>query len=364
VGEVKGLYKNIICKFMFFKLCKGMMKRLMVLHIKEETYQARSLILEPLDDWIPEYKAGQFLTLIFKTKHGEKRRSYSISSSAAASEPLTITVKKQDNGEFSRYIIQHVKPGDILTCSGISGFFVLPENPENYREICFIAAGSGITPCYSIIKTLLKTTSCKVTLIYSNKSKANTIFYNNLIKLMTVHEEKFKIKFLFSDSSDIYSRRLGRWLLDQLISTMIIDPGAALYYVCGPFDYMQTVEITLRMYTGPQNIIKENFSALPRLVLPAPPDKEEHIVTIEVDGKTHKVKVKFPESILASAKKTGLEIPYSCEAGRCGSCVATCTSGKIWMAYNEVLVDKEIEKGRILTCQGFPVFGDASIKID
>ena len=69
----------------------------------------------------------------------------------------------------------------------------------------------------------------------------------------------------------------------------------------------------------------------------------------------------YPKSIIAAAKDKGIELPYSCEAGRCGSCVATCISGKIWMAYNEVLLDDEIARGRVLTCQGYPVGGDAEI---
>jgi ring-1,2-phenylacetyl-CoA epoxidase subunit PaaE len=127
---------------------------------------------------------------------------------------------------------------------------------------------------------------------------------------------------------------------------------------------MQTVEITLKVHVPSENIVRENFSALPRLVLPTPPDTGEHLVTIVSGDKVYEVRVRFPHSILSAARKQQIELPYSCEAGRCGSCAATCTSGKIWMAYNEVLVDKELEKGRILTCQGFPVFGDARIVVD
>jgi ring-1,2-phenylacetyl-CoA epoxidase subunit PaaE len=75
------------------------------------------------------------------------------------------------------------------------------------------------------------------------------------------------------------------------------------------------------------------------------------------------VMVKYPESLLATAKKAGIVLPYSCEAGRCGSCVASCTKGEMWMAYNEVLTDTEVQKGRILTCQSFPINGDAAVVV-
>jgi len=134
-----------------------------------------------------------------------------------------------------------------------------------------------------------------------------------------------------------------------------------LFYVCGPFEYMQTVEITLRIQVPKENIRKENFSTFPRLILPEPPDKAVHQVTIHIQGRTYAFPVQYPKSILKTAREHNIELPYSCEAGRCSSCVATCTKGKIWMAYNEVLVDKEVAKGRVLVCQGFPIEGDAEI---
>jgi len=57
-------------------------------------------------------------------------------------------------------------------------------------------------------------------------------------------------------------------------------------------------------------------------------------------------------------------LPYSCEAGRCGSCTATCIDGKVWMSYNEVLMDDEISKGRVLTCTGYPIGGDVVLKFE
>lgn len=74
--------------------------------------------------------------------------------------------------------------------------------------------------------------------------------------------------------------------------------------------------------------------------------------------------VKYPDTILAAAKARSIELPYSCEAGRCGSCIAACTQGKVWMRYNEVLTDSEVAKGRVLTCQSFPVGGDVDITFD
>lgn len=327
-----------------------------------ETSSARSFILEPLDGWDLKHLPGQFITLLFKTKHGEKRRSYSFSSAPDTDSAHQITVKEVANGEFSRWMLAHVKPGDILYSSGVSGFFVLPENPEQSGNYCFLAAGSGITPCYSQIKTLLHTTKAQLILIYSNNSAEQTIFYKELNELQERYKERFKIKYLFSSSNDIYSKRLSRWLLDQLVVDLLGTEAAHThYYLCGPFEYMQMAEITLRMYVDPNKIHKENFSNLPRLILPEPPDKKNHLVTIELGRNVYTLQVQFPKSILVSAKEKGIELPYSCEAGRCGSCIATCRSGSVWMAYNEILTDAEVKKGRVLVCQAYPVNGDAII---
>ncbi|MEO5968012.1 MAG: 2Fe-2S iron-sulfur cluster binding domain-containing protein, partial [Ferruginibacter sp.] len=109
-------------------------------------------------------------------------------------------------------------------------------------------------------------------------------------------------------------------------------------------------------------IIKEDFFPIPRLVIPKPPDTEAHQVTIFINNKKFEITVQYPDSIIRAAKKEKIDLPYSCETGRCGSCVATCVSGNIWMAYNEVLMDDEIQKGRVLTCVGFPYGGDVVIK--
>ncbi len=173
-----------------------LVKQLKIVRVIEETSQAKTFVLEPLGNWKPVYNSGQFLTLVFKTHHGEKRRSYSISSAPLLNESLSITVKKVDNGEFSRLLIQHAKEGDVLYTSGISGFFTLPDSTTNTASYCFLAAGSGITPCFSLIKTLLFKSVSKVVLIYSNRDKNDTIFYADLLKLRERFPERLFIFFL------------------------------------------------------------------------------------------------------------------------------------------------------------------------
>lgn len=337
-------------------------QHLKVVRIQEESKQARTFWLEPLDDWNPVYEAGQFLTLAFDTPYGEKRRSYSFSSSPATDTGLAITVKRLDNGEFSRFLVDSVKVGDVLRSTGIGGLFVLPDDRSSIQQYFFIAAGSGITPCFSLIKTLLHEGDRLVTLIYSNRSPEDTIFYSQLQELQEAYPQRLNIKFLFRTQSGVYNSRLSSWLLGQLLDEYLqVTPEEAACYVCGPFDYMLTVQITLLSRFPAGRIRKEDYSSLPRKVRPQPPDTALHQAEIRIGGQQFSVPVQYPDTILDAAIKQGIQLPYSCRSGRCASCIATCHRGNVWMAYNEVLTDDEVAKGRILVCQSYPVGGDVEI---
>jgi ring-1,2-phenylacetyl-CoA epoxidase subunit PaaE len=340
----------------------SIIQQLKVINLIEETKDAKTFVLEPLDGWEPVYKPGQFITLVFQTAYGERRRSYSMSSSPFIDKQLSITIKKLDNGEFSRFLLNTVKIGDVLESSGISGQFVLPENDPLIKQFFFIAAGSGITPCFSLIKTILYMGTELVTLIYSNKSREDAVFYEALKKLQEQYPERLTIKFLFSNENGIYNTRLSSWLLNHFISEYLkVNRTEAMFYVCGPFDYMLTVQITLLSLFPASHVLKENYSSLPRKTVPKPPDTDPHQATIYIHDREFVIQAQYPQSILDAAIDQKIQLPYSCKAGRCASCVATCTKGTVWMAYNEVLTDDEVAKGRILVCQSFAVGGDVEI---
>lgn len=338
-------------------------QQLQIVQIIPEAKEVKTFVLQPINGWQPDYKPGQFVTLVFDTRHGEKRRSYSLSSSSAMNEALSITIKRVENGEFSRLLLSHANVGDVLSTSGITGFFLLPDDMDDTEQFFFLAAGSGITPCYSLIKTLLKTTEKNIVLIYSNKNEADIIFKEQLHLLQKEYSEQFQIHFLISNKANIYQSRLSNWLLQQLLLRYLVVPKSkALFYLCGPFEYMQMITITLlNEGVAQKNIRKENFSSLPRIIKPVPPETNPHLVSIHFQNQIHILTIQYPQTVLAAAKANDIALPYSCEAGRCGSCAATCINGKFWMAYNDVLMEDELAAGRILCCQAYPVGGDAEI---
>jgi ring-1,2-phenylacetyl-CoA epoxidase subunit PaaE len=338
-------------------------QKVTVKSIREEVAGVKTFVLEPEQEI--KYKAGQFLTFTFEHVNGEERRSYSLSSSPAMGEPLTITVKRVENGKYSRPLIDVVRAGDTITTTGAAGQFILPPDITKYRQVIFFAAGIGITPIYSIIKTLLaEQPEVEVILIYSNSSVTNTVFYDELIELHRRFPNQLRLEFLISSSRNLSRARLSKWLMPQLLhqyTKALRDEQ--LFYTCGPFAYMRMVIIALEeLGYSSEQVKKENFDTSRPVMKKEPPDKAEYEVRLRLPGGTESFKTRYPTTILQAAKKDNIVLPYSCETGKCGSCVMTCTSGTVWMSYNEVLTDKEVQEGKVLTCVGYPIGGDVELE--
>lgn len=312
-----------------------------------------------------EYKSGQYLTLVHQTKHEEIRRSYSIVSSPQLNEPLTVGVKRIENGALSRQLVDHSNIGDEVLTIGAGGFFTLPEKIEAYKQIFFFAAGSGITPIFSLLKTVLHFhKQIHAVLIYSNASAEKTIFFNQLQQLSAGFSDHFHLHFIFSNLADLHLAHLNRdYLLKLLSQFSIADFNHSLFYLCGPEAYMRMCTYTLQEEKVPrENIRRETFLIHRQPHQNLPPDKATHSAKVFFENRTYEFDVHYPDSILQAARKNGINLPYSCETGRCGNCAAQCISGKVWLSYNEVLTEKDLQSGLTLTCVGHPVNGDVVLK--
>lgn len=310
------------------------------------------------------YKAGQFLTVVRNTLTHEVRRQYSFTSHPRLDVYPSITVKRIANGEISRWLFDEAKKGDTVVSIGSSGQFTLPTDTRSYQKVLFLAAGSGITPILSLIKEVLYYQQLDVVLIYSNHTEGSTIFLQPLRELQNKFSTRFKVEFLFSDAKNLMRARLGKSILEELFQQYVTVPQHTLAYVCGPLDYRQMAMVTLLAQGIPNDHLhKEVFHTPPARMHQEPPDKELHVVKIQLNHQLIELPVQYPTTILAAAKKRNIDLPYSCEAGRCGTCAATCVSGKVWMSRNEVLTDRELEQGRILTCTAYPIESDVELVI-
>lgn len=348
-----------------FSPVKGEFQQLIIESIRQETRNFKTFFFR--EGHGLRYEAGQFITLVDQSGQIEVRRSYSMVSSPLLNEPLAIGVKRMDNGFFSRKLIDLAVPGNTLITSGVSGFFRLPENISTFKTIFFFAAGSGITPVLSLIKTaLFAFPLIKIYLVYSNSSAENTAYFGDLKKMEQQYTDRLTIHFLFSSTADLRRARLNRELLLEFLTIVNFDRHDTLFYTCGPESYMRLIIFLLLEEGFPKDHIKkEDFNpANKKLNLHLPPDKNNYKVQLQWGEKEYGFQVNYPDTILRAGKRIKLNLPYSCETGKCGSCAAVCLSGKVWMSNNEVLTDEDLARGLILTCTGHPQSQDLILKIE
>jgi len=339
---------------------------LSVTGIIHETADTISIKLLPAGNGsLPAYKAGQFITLVFNAGGKELRRSFSLSSSPDVDRELCITVKRIINGEISRYLFEKLKPGDELQALPPNGRFIVDyADPSHARDLLLVAAGSGITPVFSIIKSLLlKEPLTQLTLIYSNRREETAIFYEALKNLEKTSGGKLKCIFIFSElapHADSITGHLNKDLLQSLITGNIkYKKEEAEFYLCGPFSFMRMANIAIiAMGFDERHIHKENFViTAEQEAINTPPfieDQSEKTVFIHYPGGETELKVPAGTTILNAALQKGIKLPYSCKAGICGSCTAKCKEGEVKMSNNQVLTDKDLKEGWVLTCTGYP----------
>ncbi|MDX5420752.1 MAG: ferredoxin--NADP reductase [Hymenobacteraceae bacterium] len=341
-------------------------RTLTISSIKEEVDDVKIFTFDEGTAGTLPYKAGQYLTFVHHGPQGEIRRSYSITASPALHEPLAVSVKRIENGFFSRQLVDHAQVGDQILTTGAAGLFTLPENTSDFKQVFFLAAGSGITPIYSLLKTLLYAhPALSAVLLYSNSSPARAMFLEPLRLLAKEFPERLHIEFLFSNSPDLGRARLHKDLLKSFLHKLSRAPHQQqLFYLCGPANYMRLSSYALRQAGIPaDNIRKEIFNIVKVTPKVLPPDTEAHEVVLQLKNREHRIHCKYPRTILQSAREAGVQLPYSCEAGKCGSCLARVLKGKVWMSYNEVLTERDLKKGLTLTCVGYAVGGDAELEV-
>lgn len=318
------------------------------------------------------YLPGQFLTLLFQVNGKEIRRSYSLFSTPSLNEPLSIAVKLVENGEISRYLHHKTSVGDTLTAIHPTGLFTYIPFRETRRSVFLFAAGIGITPIFAILKTaLLEEQNSKIILIYSNRAVNTTLFYEELNEWQLKYPDRLKIIYFFSDAKIIMHARLNKFMIEQLVSeNMDYDPQQALFYTCGPIDYMVNCRIVLlsmkysldqikrETYFIPEDDADEDDTTEKKIA-----DQNTYSVRIIWNKNSYDLQVPYYKRILDVALENNINLPYSCRAGICSSCTSSCTTGGVRMDYNEVLTDQEIENGRVLICTGHPTSDETTIVI-
>lgn len=333
------------------------MSQFYALKIKEvirETPEAVSLSFEIPDNLKDtfNYKAGQYITIRTIIKGEEIRRAYSLCSSPGSGE-FKVTVKEVEDGTFSVVANNVLKAGDTLEVHPPEGKFIFEPGTGGKTYAAF-AAGSGITPVLSILKTVLrKESDSNFILVYGNKTVENTIFFKELLELQTQFPERLFIEFVYSRSREknAHFGRIETSTVNYVLKNKFKDSSIEKFYLCGPEEMINTVKDLLQQNgVASENILYELFTTEETGPVETGMDGQVQL-TIIVDDEESTFSMTNEETVLDAALENDLDVPYSCQGGICSSCVARIEEGKATMRKNQVLTDSEIEEGLILTCQ-------------
>jgi ferredoxin-NADP reductase len=328
---------------------------LTVLDVVDETHDTRSFVLDiPLEvaDTF-HYVAGQFCTFRATIDGDEVVRCYSMSSAPDVDDPFTTTVKRVPQGRMSNWMTDALAPGDTIDVLRPTGLFVLHEHDT---PIVAFAGGSGITPVISIIKSALATTDRSIRLVYANRDRDSVIFASTIQQLAESANDRLSVHHHLDTDAGF---------LDPVACASLVgERDGADFYICGPGPYMATVEAGLEtLGVGPDQVFIERFE-LPeeRPVATGEPTTES--IVIRLAAQTHTVPYQAGDTILETARRGGLNPPFSCEQGNCATCMAHLDAGSATMRVNNALSPGEVAEGWVLTCQSLPTSTELVVDYD
>lgn len=305
------------------------------------------------------YQPGQYLTLRFNINGKDERRSYSLCSSPYTDEDPTVAVKRVDKGIVSNHINDNLKVGDEVEVMAPEGNFILDVNSKPNSVVAF-AAGSGITPIFSMIKSVaLKSTDTNFTLVYGNRTKSSTIFGDAISKI----ENKFNCINVLSreDSGNALTNgRITKEKATEILKNNLDLLKADAFYMCGPEEMIFNVKEALETFGVNKDKIHYELFTTPTLFVESTPKVESDfkgIAKVKVIYDDEEAEFELAsdgENVLDAASEHDLDVPFSCKGGVCCTCKALVTEGKMTMDANYSLSDKEVEEGYVLACQAHP----------
>lgn len=315
---------------------------------------------EELDEQF-DFNAGQYLTLKAIINGEEVRRSYSLCSSPLDGS-WKVAVKKIEDGRFSSFANDILKVGDTLEVMPPNGRFSRPisDTPKNY--VAF-AAGSGITPILSIIKThLAKEPESTFTLFYINQSVQSMILREEIEGLKNIYLNRFELyHFLTKEERDapLFNGRIDLEKLEQ-ISNLLIDINSIDdYFICGPTEMIFMIrDFLIEKGIDEKKVHFELFNtpsgAKKKKVIDETNTDLSQVAVINNGTKINFTMNQGGENILDAALRNHADLPFACKGGVCCTCRAKLIEGEVNMEVNYALEEEEVEQGYILTCQAIP----------
>ena len=343
--------------------------KLIIKEVRRETKDAVSILFNVPEELKANYKfiAGQYINLKLTLDNQEIRRAYSICSAPESNE-LRIAVKAVKNGAFSQFANTKLKAGDAIDVAHPEGKFIFQPDANALKNYVAFAAGSGITPVISIIKSVLKSEpKSTFVLVYGNKTPEETIFHQELHDLQLKYVGRLFVHCIFSQAK-VENALFGRidkstvnYVMNNKHKTLDFDK----FYLCGPETMINLVTDVLKEKNIPDSAIKFELFETSTQVNTISESLEGHAkITIVVDDEETTFEMSQKQTILEAALKHGIDAPYSCQGGICSSCLARVTEGSAEMKKNSILTDSEIADGLILTCQAHPTSSKIHVDYD
>lgn len=334
--------------------------RLRVVEVVAETHDARSVVLEDEAGLPVPYRAGQFLT--FRVPGPEPvARCYSLSSSPAADPTrLAVTVKKVEGGRGSSWMCDEVRVGDVVEALPPAGLFT-PRDLD--ADVLLVAAGSGVTPVMSILRTVLSEGRGHVVLLYANRDDRAVIFARQLRDLEEAHPDRLVVHHWLESLQGLPAR--------TTLSARLAPYADREAFLCGPEPFMAAARHALLHAGAPAGRIHvEEFRSLSGDPFSAPEpmgaadDSDAALVRVDLDGARHDLRWPRGRKLLDVLLGAGLPAPYSCREGACSACACVVLDGEVKMERNDVLDTADLADGIVLACQALPVSDAVVVSYD
>jgi ring-1,2-phenylacetyl-CoA epoxidase subunit PaaE len=341
---------------------------------RQETLDSVSLAFAVPEELRAEFafQPGQYLTLRATIGGAECRRSYSICSGADEGE-LRIAVKRVEGGRFSTFANDTLRRGVKIEASAPEGRFTADIGAN--RHFVFFAAGSGITPVISIVRSALAANAeARATLVYGNRTAASIMFRQAIEELKDRHVGRLAVLHVLSRESqdiDLLDGRIDGDKIALLAKTIVAPDDVDAYFLCGPYGMIESGRAALiAAGVEPSRIKAELFSTdgapntAPRSAPAHHTGEGEVQIECVLDGRTHRIAAREGERVIDAAHAQGFEIPHSCRGGMCCTCRCKVIEGEVAMDVNYSLEPWELQAGYALACQSRPLTSRVKLDFD
>lgn len=341
--------------------------KLAIKEIIRETADAVSILFNVPEELQSNYSfvAGQYVNLKVTLDGQEIRRAYSICAAPQSGE-LRIAVKSVKNGFFSKFANEKLSVGNVIEVGTPEGKFMFEPKADRQKNYAAFVAGSGITPVFSIIKSVLEEEpNSTFVLVYGNKSEKETIFHNQLHNLQLQYVGRLFVQYVYSQSTadNALLGRIDHTTVNYVLKSKHAEMEFSKYFLCGPEEMIQIVTAALKENNVSDSDIKFELFSTSSSGSKADVGASGHTsISILVDDEETTFEMSQQQTVLEAALKQGLDVPYSCQGGICSSCICKITEGAAEMKKNQILSDAEVAEGLTLACQAYPT--TATIKID